>query len=230
MKNNVRVKKNIFERWSGAGITFVEILIAVAMFAVAFIPLSTIISKTTRKTHEMNYEITAEMIGKSIMEQVLKSVPFDKVTPNITVGADNSKDVKLDFMDKMAMHAPQFSGDKSGSVITLEGAEYKWEIEVKDIDAKDLPFSFWDCNISVGPEWKTEIKKTQAAPPAKAVKILNAKAENYIKGGQKIILKTVKLRVSWQNRYETANNFKDPRRNFILVTRKARLEDDISLR
>ena len=59
-----------------SAITFVEILIAVAIFAVAFMPVASIISKTTRQTHDMNFEITAEQIGKSIMEQILNNVPF----------------------------------------------------------------------------------------------------------------------------------------------------------
>ncbi len=213
-----------------SAVTFVEILIAVAMFAVAFMPIASIISKTTRKTHELNFEITAEMIGKSIMEQILKSVPFLKVTNDITVGLDNSKDIKLEFTDKSAIAPPTISGDKSGSIIKYETAEYKWEIEVTDINAKDLPVSFWVPRNDKGTPWPTSNKGTGNDGLNKAEKFLNVKAVNYIKGGQEIILKTVKLRISWQNMGETANDFKDPRRKFILVTRKARLEDDVSLK
>ncbi len=211
-------------------ITFVEILIAVAMFAVAFMPIASIISKTSRRTHDLNFEITAEQMGKSIMEQILKSVPFLKVTNDITLGLDNSKDLKLELTDKSALQPPQLSGDKSGSVIKFEGAEYMWEIEVTDINAKDLPLSFWLPDNNKGTPWPTSEKGTQNNGLDKAEKFLNVKAINYVKGGQEIILKTVKLRISWQNLNETANNFKDPRRKFILVTRTARLEDDTSLK
>jgi hypothetical protein len=211
-------------------VTFVEILIAVAMFAVAFMPIASIISKTSRRTHDLNFEITAEQMGKSIMEQILKSVSFLKVTNDITLGLDNSKDLKLELTDKSALQPPQLSGDKSGSVIKFEGAEYMWEIEVTDINAKDLPVSFWLPDNNKGTPWPTNEKGTQNNGLDKAEKFLNVKSLNYIKGGQEIILKTVKLRISWQNMNETANNFKDPRRKFILVTRKARLEDDTSLK
>ncbi len=211
-------------------VTFVEILIAVAMFAVAFMPIASIISKSSRRTHDLNFEITAEQMGKSIMEQILKSVSFLKVTNDITLGLDNSKDLKLELTDKSALQPPQLNGDKSGSVIKFEGAEYMWEIEVTDINAKDLPISFWLPDNNKGTPWPTSEKGTQSDGLDKAEKFLNVKALNYIKGGQEIILKTVKLRISWQNLNETANNFKDPRRKFMLVTRKARLEDDSSLK
>ena len=213
-----------------SAVTFVEILIAVAMFAVAFMPIASIISSTSRRTHDLNFEITAEMIGKSMMEQILKSVPFLKVTNDITMGLDNSKDIKLEITDKSAIAPPSVSGDKSGSVIKYETGEYKWEIEVVDINAKDLPVSFWVPQNDIGTPWPTSDKGTGNDGLNKAKKFLNVKAVNYIKGGQEIILKTVKLRISWQKMGETANNFKDPRRKFILVTRKARLEDDVSLR
>lgn len=200
------------------------------MFAVAFMPIASIISKTSRRTHDLNFEITAEQMGKSIMEQILKSVPFLKVTNDITLGLDNSKDLKLELTDKSALQPPQLSGDKSGSVIKFEGAEYMWEIEVTDINAKDLPLSFWLPDNNKGTPWPTSEKGTQNNGLDKAEKFLNVKAINYVKGGQEIILKTIKLRISWQNLNETANNFKDPRRKFILVTRKARLEDDTSLK
>lgn len=228
MKKALDVKIKIL---SGASaITFVEILIAVAMFAVAFMPIASIISNTSRRTHDLNFEITAEMIGKSMMEQILKSVPFLKVTNDITMGLDNSKDIKLEITDKSAIAPPTVTGDKSGSVIKYETAEYKWEIEVIDINARDLPVSFWVPQNDIGTPWPTSEKGTRNDGLNKAKKFQNVKAVNYIKGGQEIILKTVKLRISWQKMGETANDFKDPRRKFILVTRKARLEDDVSLR
>ncbi len=219
-----------FKYYKTRAVTFVEILIAVAMFAVAFMPIASIISKTSRRTHDLNFEITAEQMGKSIMEQILKSVSFLKVTNDITLGLDNSKDLKLELTDKSALQPPQLSGDKSGSVIKYEGAEYMWEIEVTDINAKDLPVSFWLPDNNKGTPWPTSEKGTRSDGLSKAEKFLSVKALNYIKGGQEIILKTVKLRISWQNLNETSNNFKDPRRKFILVTRKARLEDDTSLK
>ena len=211
------------------GVTFVEILIAVAMFAVAFMPIASMITDQTKKTHQLNYEITAEQIGKSIMDQILKSVPFKKVTNDITLGLDDTKDLKFDITDKSAIAKPQVTGDKSGSIIKYEGAEYKWEIEVIDIHAKNLMLAFW-IPEQTGKVWATNIKITDTDGLEKAKKVVDAPADNYTKGGQNIILKTVKLKISWQNMGETKNNFKDPRRKFILVTRKARLEDDSSLR
>lgn len=215
------------------GITFVEILIAVAMFAVAFMPIASIISRTTRRTHEMNYEVVAEGIGTSILEQVVKTVPFEKVTKDITVGKDDSKDIKLEISENTAIHKADFTGDKTGSVIKLEGAEYKWDIEVVDIDAKDLPLSFWDPRNDKpkgSKPWPTSEIGTKNDGLDKVEKYLNEKAENFTKGGKNIIIKTVRLTISWQNMNETTNNFKDERRKFILVTRKARLEDDASFR
>jgi len=215
------------------GVTLPEILIAVAMFAVAFMPIASIISKTTRKTHDMNYEITAETIGKSILEQVIKTVPFDRVTKDLTVGAEDGKDVKLDFTDKSAIAKIEFTGDKSGSVIKYEGAEYKWEIEVKDINAKDLPLSYWDPRNDkpIGSKsWPTDLIGTKNDAIQKVEKFVNIGADNFAKGGKNIIMKTIKLRISWQIMNETANDFKDDRRKFILVSRKGRIEYDQDFR
>lgn len=214
-------------------VTLAEILIAVAMFAVAFMPITTIITKTTRKTHDMNYEITAESIGKNILEQIVKTVPFDKVTKDITIGLDDAKDVKLDFTDKSALKKVEFTGDKSGSIIKYEGAEYMWEIVVQDIDAKALFVSYWDPRNDKpkgSTPWPTSNIGTKNDALDKVEKYINCVPDYLTKGGKTLILKTVKLRISWQNMNETTNNFKDDRRKFILVTRKARLEDDASFR
>lgn len=215
------------------GVTFAEILIAVAMFAVAFMPIASIISKTTRKTHDMNYEITAETIGKSILEQIVKTVPFDKVTKDITVGLEDGKDVKLDFTDKSAIAKIEFTGDKSGSVIKYEGAEYKWEIEVKDLNAKDLPLSYWDPRNDKpkgSTPWPTDLIGTKSDAIQKVEKFENIGADNFAKGGKNIIMKTIKLRISWQIMNEKSNDFKDDRRKFILVSRKGRIEYDQDFR
>ena len=227
MKISFNFKTRYYNKMSA--ITFVEILIAVAIFAVAFMPVASIISKTTRQTHDMNFEITAEQIGKSIMEQILNNVPFSKVTNNITLGLDGNYDLKFDVTDKSSIAKPEVIGNNSGSIIKYEGAEYKWEIQVTDIDAKVLPVALWSPDNSYGSKWEDSLKSTKSNGLDKANKI-NAKANSYTKGGQNLILKTVKLGISWQNSGETANNFKDPRRKFILVTRKARLEDDTSLK
>ena len=222
------------KKYLASGVTFVEILIAVAMFAVAFMPVASIISKTNRQTHEMNYEITAEQIGKCIMDQILRSVPFEKVTKGITFGLGEGNDIKFDITDKTAMHKATFSGNSSGSIIKIEGAEYKWEITVADIDAKNIPLSFWlaDDGIPAGSKpWGSDKKSTGSDGLEKAKKFTSdkTKAINYIKGGKSLILKAIKLKISWQNFGETPQ-FSDPRRKFVLITRKARLEDDISFR
>ncbi|HNY10718.1 MAG TPA: hypothetical protein PKK26_03910 [Candidatus Wallbacteria bacterium] len=223
----------IIRRLNIKGVTLAEILIAVAMFAVAFMPIASIISKTTRKTHDMNYEITAETIGKSILEQIIKTVPFDKVTPDITVGLEDGKDVKLDFTDKSAIAKIEFTGDKSGSVIKYEGAEYKWEIEIKNLDAKDLPLSYWDPRNDKpkgATPWPTNLIGTKNDAVQKVEKFENITADNFAKGGKNIIMKTIKLRISWQIMNEKGNDFKDDRRKFILVSRKARIEYDQDFR
>ena len=223
----------ITRRLNIKGVTLAEILIAVAMFAVAFMPIASIISKTTRKTHDMNYEITAETIGKSILEQIIKTVPFDKVTPEITVGLEDGKDVKLDFTDKSAITKIEFTGDKSGSVIKYEGAEYKWEIEIKNLDAKDLPLSYWDPRNDKpknSKAWATNQIGTSQDALQKVEKFENIGANNFAKGGKNIIMKTIKLRISWQIMNEKSNDFKDDRRKFILVSRKARIEYDQDFR
>lgn len=49
----MELKINILSGTSA--VTFVEILIAVAMFAVAFMPIASIISSTSRRTHDLNF-------------------------------------------------------------------------------------------------------------------------------------------------------------------------------
>jgi len=210
-------------------VTLIELLIAVALFSIILIPIISTIINSNRKIHELNFEITAELIGKNILEQIVNIVPFDKVTKNITVGINASNDVRLDFTDKSIIKTAEFSGDKSGSFIRYEQAEYKWEIEVIDIDAKDLSISFWEPR-NEKPEgssaWPRSLIGTKSDGILKTVKYENLSAHYYVKNEQNIILKTVKLKISWQNANEQSNNFRDEHRKFILVTRKARLEYD----
>ncbi len=52
----------------------------------------------------MNYEITAELIGKNILEQIVKNVKFEKVDKNLIVGNGNNFDVNLTISDEGSIH------------------------------------------------------------------------------------------------------------------------------
>jgi|GEM_PF-6249333 len=213
------------------GFSFVEIMIAVVLAALVLIPLVTIMNKTVNQTHQMNHEITAELIGKNILDQIVKGVAFDKVTPNITVGKDAGCDVKLAISDEGKFLKTSFEGYKSGSIIKVAGADFKWEIEIIDIAAKDVPLSFWIPEKKYGKgEWPTFQKGTKKGG-LDTIEFHGdtTKADSFTQFEDLIILKTIKLRISWRLSGEK-NNFTDPRKNFILVTRKALLDDNIRIK
>lgn len=201
------------------GITLVEILIAVAMFAVAFLPVASVLFNTTKKTHEMNYEVTAETIGKNMLEQVLKTVQFDKVGTSMTVGVGNSgSDINLDIP------AATISGNTSGGVITLEGADFKFELAITDINADDIKVSYMNVQNN-GTQWLPNQKKAgddAFQDPKKCVDVVNRDSKTLIGGGGTVVLmKTIKLTISWCNK--GLNDYSDARRKLVLLTRKGRI-------
>ena len=225
MKNHTRNK-------TSRAVTYVEILIASALFAMIFFPLSTIISNSLKKTHELNYENVAEQIAKSILEQIVNTVPFDRVTENLTVGIGNDMDIKLHPSDQEQNARTTFSGAKTGSIIGFEGAEFKWDLEIYDINVKDFYLSIWEPRNERppgSPQWPKEQIGTQADGLSKVEPYVNITADNYVKGDKKVILKTIKLKMSWRKKNEKNDNFNDPRKKFVLITRKARLDDDTTI-
>jgi hypothetical protein len=200
------------------GVTLVEILIATAIFAFAFIPVASVIFSTSKKTHQMNYELTAESIAKNILEQVLKNVKFDKVTANMTVGiAETGSDINLDI------EGAAISSNTSGGIITHNLADYKFEFEIKDIKADEMDMSFVQFK-NTAPAWLSSVKGTGNDGIAKMNHDMkNKKATVFVGGNANLVLmKTIKLKMSWRNMGEV--DFFDPKRKFVLITRKAKLE------
>lgn len=228
IKVSIRIKNQNISIASN-GFSFIEIMIAVVILAATLIPLVTIIDKTLNKTHTMNYEITAELIGKNILEQIVKNVKFEKVDKNLTVGNGNNFDVNLTISDEGSIIKTEFDGHKSGAIIKAAGAEFKWDLEIIDIRAGELPLSFWFADNSEGGElWSARQKNTKNDGLKKAA-VFNGstiKANNYTVSKELVLLKTIKLRVRWRLKNDT-HNFTDPRNNFILVTRKAQLDNNI---
>ncbi len=227
-ENNIKVN-SLNTLITPRAFSFVEIMIAVAILGATLIPLITIINKTLTKTHSMNYEITAELIGKNILEQIVKNVDFEKVNDKLTVGSGGGFDVKLSIADEGEIIKTEFDGNKSGSIIKAAGAEFKWELEIIDIRAGELPLSFWFIDNSEGGEpWPARQKGTKADGLKKAVTFNGDtfKANNYTINKELVILKTLKLRIRWQLAGDT-NNFSDQRNSFILVTRKAQLDNNV---
>ena len=204
------------------GFTLVEVLITAAIVALAMFPLFTMISHTVRQTYEMNAEIAAELIAKNILDQIVKSVPFEKVTADITVGADNNSDVKLVMGESGQKIDAKFSGNKTGSIITFGGAEFKWEINVYDIQAGMLPLSFRMFDGG----WPSDLKGTKddAMKRSSMIDGDSMRADCYTLAGDQIILKTIKFKMSWRICGDI-DNFTDPVKKFMLVTRKAQLDE-----
>lgn len=207
-----------FIRTGNKGVTFVEILIATAIFAFAFMPVASVIFSTSKKTHQMDFELTAESMAKNILEQVLKNVKFEKVGPNMTVGiTDAGSDVNLDIT------GATISGNTSGGIITHNFVDYKFEFEIKDIKADDMDMSFVVFK-NTPPAWLSSDKGTGNDGIAKMDDSMkNKKASIFVGGnGNLVLMKTIKLKMSWRNKGEV--DFNDKRRKFVLLTRKAKLE------
>lgn len=208
----------IFFRKPNKGVTFVEILIATAIFAFAFMPVASVIFSTSKKTHQMDFELTAESLAKNILEQVLKNVKFEKVGPNMTVGVtDSGSDVNLDIA------GAAISGNTSGGIITINFVDYKFEFEIKDIKADDMDMSFVQFK-NTPPAWLSNEKGTGDDGMAKMDHSMkNKKVTTFVGGnGNLVLMKTIKLKMSWRNQGEV--DFSDNRRKFVLITRKAKLE------
>lgn len=204
---------------SRAGITIIEILIAVSIFAVAFMPVASVIFSTSRKTNEMNFEVVAETIAKNILEQVLKNVKFEDVKPTMSVGVGATGAlVNLDMSGATI----------SGSVITVDKQDYKFEFEIADIKAGDMKMSFPNF-VNTSPAWSGSQKGTGNDGLAKLdeATFLNYDVKKFIGGNADLVLmKTVKLRMSWKHPREA--DFNDPVRCFVLVTRKAKIEGSLN--
>ncbi|HNY10721.1 MAG TPA: hypothetical protein PKK26_03925 [Candidatus Wallbacteria bacterium] len=200
-------------------ITFIEILVASVIFAIAFMPISSIIFKTTKKTHEMNFEVTAERIAQNLLDQVLKNVRFEDVTPNMTVGLGTSGSmINLD-MNKATI---------AGNVITQEKVDYKYEFEITNIKAGDIKMSFVQFKNNT-PPWSSSQKSTGTDGISKMdeTTFVNFDIKKLIGGNADlVVMKTVKLKMSWKNSTETAYN--DPTRCFVFVTRKAKIDGSIN--
>lgn len=210
--------KNIFRRGRRA-VTFIEILVASVIFAIAFMPVSSVIFKTTKKTHDMNFEVMAERIAQNLLDQVLKNVRFEDVTPNMTVGTGVSGSmINLD-MAKASI---------AGNVITQDKVDYKFEFEITNIKAGDIKMSFVQFKNNT-PPWPSSQKSTGTDGITKMdeTTFVNFDIKKLIGGNANlVVMKTVKLRMSWKNSTETAYN--DPTRCFVFVTRKAKIEGSLN--
>jgi hypothetical protein len=176
--------------------------------------------KTTRDIHGMNFEVIAESLAKSILDEMLKKVEFDKVDPAVmTVGEDESSDIMLDIANTYKV--VNFQGNVSGSVIQIDDAEYKWEFEVTNLSGKDIKVSTWRPERKGYPD--TEKISDPESLNKKAL-TLNFDAEEFSKRKKQILMKTIRFRIWWRNIGKKDEDF-DPRNKFCLVTRKARLED-----
>jgi hypothetical protein len=181
-------------------------------------PVASVIFSTSKKTHQMDFELTAESMAKNILEQVLKNVKFEKVGPNMTVGiTDAGSDVNLDIA------GATISGNTSGGIITNNFVDYKFEFEIKDIKADDMDMSFVVFK-NTPPAWLSSDKGTGNDGIAKMDDSMkNKKASIFVGGnGNLVLMKTIKLKMSWRNKGEV--DFNDKRRKFVLLTRKAKLE------
>ncbi len=212
------ILKILWQLRNNNAVTFVEILIATAIFAFAFMPVASVIFSTSTKTHQMDFELTAESIAKNILEQVLKNVKFDKVNANMTIGiAESGNDINLDLTGAV------ISANTSGGIITYNHVDYKFEFEIKDIKADDLDMSFVQFK-NTPPAWLSNQKGTGNDGIAKMDhNMKNKKATIFVGGNSNLILmKTIKLKMAWRNKNELY--FNDPKRKFVLITRKAKLE------
>ncbi|HOD42004.1 MAG TPA: hypothetical protein PKL57_15690 [Candidatus Wallbacteria bacterium] len=195
-----------------------EILIATAIFAFAFMPVASVIFSTSKKTHQMDFELTAESIAKNILEQVLNNVEFDNVDiTKLTVGVQATGSlINLDIA------GATISGNTSGGIITVNNVDYKFEFEIKDIKADDMDMSFVQFK-NTPPAWLSNQKVTGNDGIAKMDHSMkNKKATTFVGGNAGLVLmKTIKLRMSWRDKGEVI--FNDKKRRFVLLTRKAKL-------
>lgn len=200
-----------------AGITMTEILMAVAMVGVVIIPVVISILNSTKKIHTMNYEVVAESLARTILDEMLKKVPFDNVAPGkMKVGPNATDDVTLDLKGYKKV---AFDGAVSGSIIQIDDAQYKWEFDIADLYGKDIFVSGWR------PDRKgyTDDKK-ESDPKSlenKAI-IKNFEAEEFSKRKKQILMKTIRFKISWRNIIDQEWL---PQNRLVLLTRKARLED-----
>jgi len=207
----------IFNTGKRSGVTLSEVLIGVALIAVILIPVTSSIFSTTKRIHKMNFEVIAESLAKSILDEIIKKVPFDHVTPEkLTIGDSDDMDVKLDTSSYKKV---EFRGNNSGSEIVIDDATYKWEIEVADIKGTDMKVSCWRVEREGYSD--QELKADPDTLKKKAI-IKNFDAEEFSKIKGKVIMKTIRFRIWWK--YNLDKDY-DPRYKFTLVTRKARLED-----
>lgn len=199
------------------GVTMPEILIAVAMVGVLFIPVVSGIFSASKKIHVMNYEVVAEGLARTILDEMLKKVPFDNVTPaKMTVGPGKAADVQLDLTGYRKV---VFTGETSGSIIQIDDAQYKWEFEATDLKGSDIFCSSWRAERKGYSD--DEMKADPKTLENKAV-IKNFEAEEFSKRKKQVLMKTIKFKISWRN---IIDQEWDPRYKLVLLTRKARLED-----
>jgi len=122
------------------------------------------------------------------------------------------------------MPSATISGNTSGGIITLEGADYKYEFQITDINADDITVSYMNVQNN-GTQWISTQKKTgddAFQTPKKCVDIMNRSSKSLIGGGGTVaLMKTIKLTLSWCNRGE--NKFDDHRKKLVLLTRKGRV-------
>lgn len=207
------------KHFSRRGITIAEILIGVALIGILFVPIAGSLFNTTKKIHVMNFEVIAETLAKSILDELLKKVPFDHVDPKrLTIGDSDGDDIKLDIADSYKY--VEFQGNKSGSTISIDDADYKWEIETTDLDGHAIKVSCWRAERQ---GYSDKEKQADGDSLKKKALIKNFDAEEFSKRKRQVLMKTVRFRIWWKLR-QTGIDW-DPRYKMTLLTRKARLED-----
>lgn len=200
-----------------AGITMAEILIATAMVGVIVIPVVISILNSTKKIHTMGYEVVAESLARTILDEILKKVPFDHVNPGkMTVGADASCDVILDLKGYKKV---AFDGNVSGSVIQIDDAQYKWEFDIADLKGSDIFVSCWRVERK---GYSDDVKEADPKSLDNKAVIKNFEAEEFSKRKKQILMKTIRFKISWRNIIDQEWL---PQNRLVLLTRKARLED-----
>lgn len=200
------------------GITMAEILMAVAMVGVVIIPVVISILNSTKKIHTMNYEVVAESLARTILDEMLKKVPFDNVSPaKMKVGPNATDDVTLDLKGYKKV---AFDGSVSGSSIQVDDAIYKWEFDLADLYGKDIFVSGWRPERKGYSDDKKEADPKSLENANKAV--VNFEAEEFSKRKKQVLMKTIRFKISWKNVID--KEFL-PQNRIVLLTRKARLED-----
>jgi prepilin-type N-terminal cleavage/methylation domain-containing protein len=198
------------ERLRKAGFSLTEIIVAVAILAIALVPSLGYLIRSMRQTTQGNLEVDATNIGASIIEAILsaKEVEFDELKNDM-------------LCDRIAGVTDEDASENNE--IKFKGVVYKIELKVTDLDNNEIKFSYYQTPHVQRQNGNGEYAETDyndfetiQGDAKRWKKKIDVTLADLVKDKSICYMKDVEITVRWSDEgHEKSINF---------VTRRARLK------